>query len=305
MRGRVAAAWLMWIACTAWPLLAHGQEAEPRSYSNAPVGTNFLIVGYAFTRGGLAFDPALPVENEHLETNSGVLAYARALNLWDLSGKFDAIVPYMSLSGSADYLNQPVTREVNGFVDPRFRLSVNFFGAPALSTSEFASYRQDLIIGASIQVSAPWGQYDPSRIVNIGTNRWWFKPELGISKSLGTWTFEFAAAGTAFTDNQNFYGGHIRSQHPLYSVQGHAIHTFASGIWISGDVTYFAGGRTSVDAIADNNYQQNWRLGATLALPIDRQDSIKLNASSGVSARTGNGFDAIAVAWQHRWDGGL
>jgi hypothetical protein len=32
--------------------------------------------------------------------------------------------------------------------------------APALSLAEFASYQQDLIVGASLQVSAPLGQLE-------------------------------------------------------------------------------------------------------------------------------------------------
>src|SRR4051794_37571248 len=142
------------------PLTAQAQDAEPRSYSNAPVGMNFLVAGYAYTRGGIAFDPALPIDNVDLRTNSLVLAYVHAFGIGDMSAKFDAIIPYTWLSGSADYQGQPLTRDVNGAVDPRFRLSVNLYGAPALSSADFASYRQDLIVGLSLQVSAPWGQYD-------------------------------------------------------------------------------------------------------------------------------------------------
>ena len=294
-------------ASGAWLLVApaRAQDAEPRSFSNAPVGMNFLIAGYAYTRGGIAFDPALPIEDTHLHTNSVILAYARVLDLFGLSAKFDAIVPYMWLNGGATFAGEPLTRNVEGPVDPRFRLALNFIGAPALSPAEFAQYRQDLIVGASVQVSVPWGQYDPARLVNIGTHRAFVKPALGVSKAVGAWTFEVASGVTLFGDNDTFYGGRRRSQKPLYAIEGHAIHTFPSGTWASLDATYFAGGRTTVDGVLDNNLQQNWRVGATFALPLDRRDSIKLTASSGVSARTGNSFDLVAVAWQHRWGAGL
>ena len=108
-----------------------------------------------------------------------------------------------------------------------------------------------------------------------------------------------------FTDNHDFYGGRTRSQDPLYSLQGHAIYGFGSGVWTSFDVTYFAGGRSTIDDVVGNDLQQNWRVGATLAIPMGRLDSIKFSASSGVSARTGNNFDALGIAWQHRWGAGL
>jgi hypothetical protein len=114
--------------------------------------------------------------------------------------------------------------------DPAFRLSVNFYGAPALSLKEFSSYEQDLIVGGSLQVSVPAGQYDNTRLINIGSNRWYFKPEIGFSKALGLWTLEAQAAVTLFTTNDDFFNGNRRAQKPLYSLQGHAIYSFPYGI---------------------------------------------------------------------------
>ena len=297
-------------ALIAWDLSslapgARAQDIEPRAYSNAPVGVNFLIGGYAYTRGGIAFGAQLPITNPHLDTSSAVLAYARVLDLWGMSAKFDAIVPYTWLSGTAEYKGETVSRSVNGFANTAFRLSVNFYGAPALTLKEFTGWEQDLIVGASLRVIAPVGQYDDTRLVNIGNNRWSFKPEIGISKAIGPWTFEGTAGATFYTDNNNFFGGKMLSQNPIYSVQAHMIYGFASGVWTSFDATYFTGGRTTVDGVLNSDLQQNWRLGATLAVPVDRRNSIKFYASTGVASRTGNDFDLLGIAWQYRWGGGI
>jgi hypothetical protein len=297
------------LACVIWAMAAvpaaDAQEIEPRSYSNAPVGINFVIAGYGYTQGGFPTDTGLPVTDPKLDTSNTVFAYARSLELWGKSAKFDAIVPYTWLSGTAIYNGQPVERVVNGPGDPLFRVSINLYGAPPLTLKEFSGYEQDLIVGVSLQVSPPWGQYDEERLVNIGSNRWRFKPEIGVSKALGAWTLEGAAAVTLFTDNDNFYGGNTRAQDPLYSVQGHVIYSFRNGVWASGDATWFGGGRTTLNGLVRNDLQQNSRVGATLAFPVDRYNSIKFALSSGVSARTGNSFDLIALAWQHRWGDGL
>jgi len=285
--------------------VAQAQEIEPRAYSNAPIGVNFVIAGYAYTQGAVPFDASLPVKNAQLKTSNAVLAYARVFDVWGQSGKFDAIVPYTGLSGTAEVAGQPFERNVTGFADPRFRLSVNLYGAPALTLREFRDYEQDLIIGASLQVSMPASQYDSSRVVNIGTHRWSFRPEVGISKAVGPWTLEFQAAATLFTDNRDFYGGHTRSQDPIYSLQGHVIYGFRSGVWASLDATTFAGGRTTLNGVRGDDRQQNWRIGGTLAFPVDVRHSIKIYASSGVSARTDNNYDLIGIAWQYRWGGGL
>ena len=298
---------LLRAACALMAVIApaHAQDIEPRAYSNAPVGVNFLIAGYAYTRGGLAFDSSLPLTNPNLRTSSAVVSYATVLDLWGKSAKFDVIAPYTWLSGSADYKGEPVERIVDGLSNPAFRLSVNLYGAPALTLKEFADWEQDVIVGVSLRVSPPLGQYDESRLVNIGTNRWSFKPEVGVSKAVGPWTLEIAAAAMFFTDNDDFFGGNALSQEPIYSLQGHLVYGFRSGIWVSIDATYFAGGRTTLNGDQNNDLQQNWRFGGTVAVPVDRANSVKFYLSTGLSARTGNEYDLVGVAWQYRWGGGL
>lgn len=281
------------------------QDIEPRAYSNAPVGVNFLIAGYVYSEGGLAVDPSLPLTDADLEVHTGLFAYARVFEVAGQSAKIDAVVPYAALSGTAEFAGTPVARDVSGFGDPRLRFSMNFHGAPALSLKEYAGYRQDLIVGGSVQVSAPLGQYDPDKLVNLGSNRWFIKPELGVSKAWGPWVLEFATGATFFGDNDDFYGGQRREQDPIYSLQAHLVYGFPSGMWAALTGTYVTGGRTTIDGVEGDDLQQNSRVGATLALPVDRYDSIKFYASTGVSIRTGTDFDIVGIAWQRRWGGGL
>jgi hypothetical protein len=296
------------LAVTAFALMAweaRGQDLEPRTYSNIPVGLNFLIAGYGYSVGGVVTDPSFPLEDGDVQIHSTVLAYARAVDVWGTSGKFDVVLPFAWVSGTATFRGQPREREVSGLADPRFRFSVNLYGAPALSLQEFADYKQDLIIGASLQVSAPLGQYDSSKLLNIGTNRWSIKPELGVSKALGPLTLELDAGVTFYTHNDDFLNGMTLEQDPIYAVQGHLIYNFGAGVWGALDATYYTGGRTTVDGVKGDNVQENTRLGLTVALPVNRHNSIKLYASTGVFARTGSNFNTGGIVWQFRWGGGL
>src|ERR1044072_8630254 len=163
----------------------HAQALEPRSYANTPVGINFLLLGYGHTEGEVRFDESTPAKDARVRIDAGLLAYARSLDVWGLSGKVLAVLPVAEASGSATVKGQGRDRDVFGVADPLLRISINFFGAPALSLDEYATYRQDLIIGASLQVTAPLGQYNSSKLLNVGTNRWSVKPELGVSKAWG------------------------------------------------------------------------------------------------------------------------
>jgi hypothetical protein len=282
----------------------HAQALEPRSYANTPVGINFLLLGYGYTEGDVAFDASAPIKDAEVNVHAGLLAYARSLDVWGLSGKLLAVLPFADASGSAKLAGQEREREVLGLADPMLRLSVNFFGAPALSMEEFATYRQDVIVGASLQVTAPLGQYDSNKLLNVGTNRWSFKPELGLSKAWGPVIVELIPAIAFFTKNDDFLAGKTLEQDPIYSVQGHLIYEFSPAFWAALDTTYYAGGRTTIDGEKDQK-QESVRLGLTTALSMSRHQSIKLYGSTGIYSRTDNNFWAVGIVWQYRWGGGL
>ena len=284
---------------------AAAQELEPRAYSNLPIGLNFLALGYAHSKGGLATDPSVPLDDARLKIDTGLIAYVRSLDFRGRSGKFDIIVPYSHLAGSALFAGQPVERDISGLGDPRLRLAVNLYGAPSLTVSEFRGFDPDLVVGASVQASVPVGQYDSSRLVNLGTHRWSVKPDFGFSKAFGSLTADVTAGVTFFTTNHDFFGGQTVEKDPLYSIQTNVSYTFSAGVWASLGATFYSGGRTTANGVRKNDKIDNSRFGLTLSVPIDRYFSIKFNASSGISTRTGTDFDTLGVVGQYRWGAGL
>lgn len=280
-------------------------EIEPRSYVNTPVGVNFLLAGYSYSYGGLATSGSSPLKDADLKMHTFLLAYARSLDILGRSGKVDVILPYSDLSGTAMVAGQPRERDISGLNDPRLRFSVNFYGAPTFTVQEFSKYRQDMIIGASIQVSAPLGQYDSDKMVNLGNNRWFIKPDLGISKAWGDFILELSTGVTFFTDNDNYFGGNNLKQAPVSTTQLHTMYDFGKGIWAALSTTYDYGGRTTVNGVENDDLQNNMRLGATLAISVNRNNSLKLTASTGLHTTSGTDYDLFGIVWQYRWGGGL
>jgi len=287
------------------PTLVHAQALEPRAYANAPVGMNFLLVGYQYSEGGLLFDPAVPITDANAVVNMGLLAYVRTLDIAGKSAKAGVLLPYADLYADGYVDGEFRTREDTGLVDPAFYFNMNLYGAPALSVKEFKDYQQDTIIGFTFKLTAPFGVYEPDKLLNIGTNRWSFKPEFGISQAVGHWIFEAAAAAVFYTDNDEFDNGKTRQQDPIYSMQGHVIYSFPKNIWAAVSATYYTGGRTTIDGVTKDDLQENWRTGFTLALPINRSHSLKIFGNSGVSTRTGTDYDSLGIAWQYRWGAGF
>lgn len=277
------------------------QTLEPKLYANTPIGVNALLVGYGRTQGAIPENTALELEDPNLKINSAFLVYGRSFDLAGHNAKVDLILATSSLYGTALVEGLPASRDVSGMADTKVRFTYNILGAPALSLQEFASYEQKTIVGVSIQASIPTGQYDSSKLINIGTNRWAIKPAIGISKRVGKVTFEFAAEAEFLSENDDFFGGIKRKQDPIYSTQAHLLYSFRRGMWLAVGTTYYWGGKYSNDGVPTNTELSNTRLGITLAYPINKQHSIKVFGNSGINTRYGSDFDALSVAWQYSW----
>lgn len=280
------------------------QDLEPRAYSASPVGLNFVVFGFGYSSGSILFDPSLPVANAEATLKTPVIGYGRTFGLLGRQALLTAALPYVlgDISGEVSEQSHSIRR--SGLPDLRVKFSLNLYGNPRRSRIEFAKLgKRSLIVGTSVTVSAPTGQYDPSKLINIGTNRWGFKPEIGISypikKSLD---IDFYLGAWLFTHNADFFPGtRLREQHAITSLQGHLSYTFRPRFWIAGDMTWYRGGSTTTDHNAPVGEQNNSRAGVTLSLPLRSSQSLKLAYSAGTTARIGSDFKTLTVAWQYSW----
>jgi hypothetical protein len=302
MNRSAAAAALLAVVSILAPRAARAQELEPRAYSPSPTNANFFILNYSYQSGEVLFDPSLPFSNVQAYINGLVGGYGHSFSLFGRISSVAIAVPYVwaSVDGNVGETYQAITR--SGLGDARLRFVVNLIGGPALSMKEFRTRKPEPTLGFSLVVVAPTGQYSNEKLINIGTNRWAFRPEFGLSFPVGRWTLEAAAGVWLFLDNEHTYPGeNVRSQDPLYTFQAHVGYTFRPGLWVAGDATYYAGGKTYTNDVPGDTRQANTRVGLTASVPLGRVHSIKLSASTGVDSRVGSRFDAYGIAYQFLW----
>jgi outer membrane putative beta-barrel porin/alpha-amylase len=283
------------------PGTAGAQQLEPRAYAPAPVGLNFIGLGATYSSGGVVTDPSLPVENVHAHVYSLPPYFGRTFGLFGRLASATLVTPYGWAHVTGDVQDVSSSIDRSGFFDPALRFGVNFFGCPALTPPAFAKRKPGTTIGASITVSAPFGQYNPSKLINLGTNRWAGKPELGLSQPLGDWVVEVYAGVWLFETNHEFYGAQVRTQDPLASFQTHVIYNFSRTVWAAADFTYYNGGSTTVGGLPKNDRQNNTRGGLAFSVPCGNTQSVKLTWAQGVSTRVGSSFQTVALVWQYRW----
>lgn len=280
---------------------AFAQEMEPRAYSPSPVDMSFLALSWQRSSGGVTTDPTLPITNVDAEIDNAIVGFARTFGLGGRSAGIAVVLPYTRADVEGEVFEESRSVERSGFSDARLRLSVNLFGGPALDREQFARRTPVAALGASLTVVAPSGEYRSDKLINLGANRWAFKPELGLYLPRGPWSLELAAGAWLFTDNDDFLGGARREQDPIAVFQAHCGYTFRPGLWVAGNATYYRGGDTTVDGVGNADLQKTSRIGMTLSVPVARQQSVKLAWSEGATTRIGADFTTWTVAWQYAW----
>jgi hypothetical protein len=281
-----------------------GQQLEPRAYSVSPVGTNIVVLGYGRSTGDVAFDASLPITDASATINGASAGYFRSINFFGRSANISAAVPYVwgNLQGNVAGQFQQVRR--SGLGDPWVRFAVNLHGAPAMDLKKFGAYRQKTVIGASLVVVAPMGQYDPAKAINLGGNRWAFKPEVGISRAVRRVYLDFYLGVWLYTANDNFQG-RTRKQDPIPTSQFHLSYNVRPKLWVAFNTNFYAGGRTSVNGVRGDDLQRNSRIGGTLSYKLDRRHSLKFTYSRGAITTVGAHFQSVGIAYQYLWGRGL
>jgi hypothetical protein len=299
MPRRLSIALLLTVAAAA---PAAAQDLEPKAYSASPVGATFLVSSAVRSTGSVVFDPTLPFKDVKAGINGVVLGVGTTFGLFGKLALVSALLPYSwgEISGEVAEEARSITRA--GLADARLKLSVNLLGNPAMRLGEFVKVRPRTIVGTSLTVVAPSGEYDRTKLINLGTNRWAFKPEVGVSVPFRRWDLDAYLGTWLFSPNADYYpGGTTREQEPVVALQTHVSYTFKPRLWLAVDSTWYSGGETRVDDGPPIGGVNNSRLGATLSVPVGRRQSLKASYSSGVAVRTGTDFRTVAVAWQWLW----
>lgn len=278
-----------------------GQELEPRSITNLPVGMNFVLGGYGYARVNTLFDPAFPIQEIDSRVHSLAGAYARSINFFGLSSKVDVVLPYIAGYNEGEYLGREIGISRSGFGDLRLRFSFNFVGSKAMNVLEYQNYSPGFVSGISVQIIAPTGFYSGEYLINIGSNRWVVKPQWGMAKNYKKWIFEGYLGVWLFGENKDFLQGNSLKQEPLYVIKGHVIKSLKKSKWLSLSAGYAMGGNTKINDVERQTEISNLRLAFMYTIPLSKNSSLKFSAVSGIRFKKGADYDGLAVVYQYNW----
>jgi len=296
-----AAVGVLCLLLLAAPLSA--QDLDPRAYARAPVNGTFLSIGFAASHGGVVSDPTLPVTDINATVETPSIGIGRSFSLFGKTAQAFGALPYSWAQVSGKVFEEARDISRAGLSDMRLRLSVLVRGAPAASVVEIAKAPRRTILGTSLTVVAPTGQFFPDRLINLGANRWAFKPEFAVSHPMGQkWLLDAYAGLWLFTANDSFYPGtNLRTQAPMGAFQAHLSYNFQRQLWAAFDATYYTGGRTTIEGVGNNDAASNSRFGGTFVFPVGRRHSVRLAVSRGAIIRFGANFTTYSIGWQTGW----
>jgi Putative MetA-pathway of phenol degradation len=282
------------------------QDIEPRRWSHLPIGSNFAGAAYAYTEGEIFLDPVLRIEDGEFTLNTVAAKYTRSFEWLGKSARFDLTQAYHSGEWSGVLNGEPARVSRDGWGDTNLRFGVNLLGAPPLVGKEFAAYRArtepETIVGAGLAVQFPTGEYMDDKLINLGNNRFNFRPQLGVVHNRGKWSVEMTVAAWLFTDNDTFFKGNQLEQDAVWTADAHLIYTFRPGLWASASVGYGLGGETTVNDRESGNELSNLAWGLALGVPINRALGLKFSyIGAHTYADTGLDSDTISCGLSVMW----
>ena len=305
MRLRFVLAILVSLSAGAAQLAA--QDLAPRAYLITPVSSNAITIIWAFYDGGVDFNGTVPIGHATGTYYVPIFSYYHSVNFFGRSANIAASLPYAvgNFQGTVSGQSRSIYR--SGMLDSSFRLSVNLIGGPAMQPKEWVKWKQKRLLGLSLRVVEPTGQYSGTKLINWGGNRWALKPELGYSQSWGHWALDGYAGAWFYTTNSSFYAGPVtkpQSEAPIASLEGHLSYDVKPRLWLSLDGNFWTGGITSLGGIQNLATKQTGsRLGGTASFPITKHQSMKVSFSDGTYIRFGGNYQSVSVAWQYSWIG--
>jgi hypothetical protein len=285
---------------------AQAQDLEPRRWNHVPVGVSFAGAGVALTKGEIFLDPVLRVEDLELRFKTGIVSVVHSFGLFGKSARIDLLVPIGSGHWSGLVDGEPRTLDLRGLMDPRVRFSINLYGAPALKMKEFAQYRANhptrTIVGAGLTVTAPLGEYTSERLLNLGGNRWVFRPQLGVLHERGKMSYELTGSVFLFSANNDFFQDTVVKRDPLYYLQAHIVRTFRPGFWLGLGSGYAIAGRSSINQSPANDTHRDFWVGLSLGVPITPRQGLKLAVfRAKTNTQTGSTSSTAAISWSYMW----
>jgi hypothetical protein len=301
--------WALLLGTILTPPPARAQDLTPRAYVITPLRSNAVIVTDVYNDGDLNFEGTVPIEDATGRINGVAVGVYRSLGVFGRSANVSVVLPYGTGTFEGIVLGSPYTTHRSGLFDIPLRFSVNLLGGPAMGPAEWLEWRQKTLLGASVKITVPVGQYDPTKLINLGSNRWGFKPELGLSHRHGHWIVDAYAAAWFFTRNPEFFsrnayydGTRAQTQDPIGILEVHVSYDVRPRLWFSVDGNLWYGGKTTVNEVENpSTLQKSSRVGVTASVPLTTHQSVKFGVASGAYARFGGDYTIFSAAWQYSW----
>jgi hypothetical protein len=293
------------LAVSGLPRPACAQFTDPRNYENSPVGVNQLELAYAYAHSDTSIDSAIVIAGASLNLNQGTVGYARYFSVFHRMAWIEPSIPIAVLNGSISGTN--VSRSTSGAGDSSYQMAMLLKGGPALSVAEFSNYKPTTTLGLSLAITAPTGLYDSGKILNLGADRWSFKPEFGVSYPFGPqqkWALDAYANSYFYTDNTSYHGAQILRQEPLPGFEGHISYSFLDSLLGSLDARSSFRGDTYVNRVDQNNLQRNFILGTEMILSLNARNSLSLIVAKALVHQNGPSVTGLSVKYDYVWGRG-
>jgi len=289
-------AWVLRVVAT---LLAASLLGGPQASAQVPArfywktlsdGNAVPLIFNSINGNTNPFDPALTVTpGADFDATLAIAGYAHTFTLFDRSAMAALLVPMGRVSGDVTVAGRTFNQSASGFGDPMLEFSINLIGPAAQKNIPDAlRYEPGFSVDLLTDLALPIGEYDSSKPLNIGQNRWYGRVGLPVIWQLGDWvpgrrtTLEFLPAVWIFGDNSDYVGQTLKTD-PMFQLDAHLTRDFTEQLWGSLDAAWYSGGQASINGVTQGQKLNNLGFGVTLGYTINDNLNLTLGYKSTVN----------------------
>jgi len=235
------------------------------------------------------FDPAHNVNpGAYVSATMAMVGYAKFLPLFDRAAMISVVFPMGHISSEVIAAGLTSKETAKGFGDPMLEFDINIIGPKAqMSLPDLMRYEPGFSLDLIMDIAFPVGEYDNTKSLNLGQNRWYGRLGAPIVWQIGPWipgkrtTLEFLPAVWLLGDNTDYLGKTLQTD-PLFQLDAHLSRDLTHNFWASLDGAWFNGGQSSVDT-SEGTKLNNIALGITLGYQINENINLTFGYKSTIN----------------------
>lgn len=274
---RILGACALGVSALAVSATANAQAIDAGDYVPAPPGTQLGLIYLQYSHAGALYQDGKKVDDKaELDVAVSLLRYVGFTKVAGMTLDYQVLQPYGHIAGGGSTAGLGKT---SGFGDTILVSTLWVHEDP----------KKKSFFGITPYLFIPTGEYNASKALNLGENRWKGSLQAVYSQGFGDhFVAELAGDAMIFGKNDNLGPNSDQlTQKPLFRVQGFARYLLDDKNEINARLMHVTGGETKINGVEQNNITKTTSVLGTWRHTISPEWQIMTQVGTDIAVHNG------------------